>query len=177
MVPRKTTKRTSHRLCNESTSDTLCKRKLVHCDTHDTKDHHMDMQDINKSVISEFRANDGKLSGPMAGAPIMLLTTTGRRSGSAHTTPVGFIDAGGRLVVAAANGGSDEHPDWYRNIEKDRHVTVEVPGASIPSIANIASGDERSDLLRQVAESLPGMSDHVSATTREIPIVIFSEAN
>lgn len=134
------------------------------------------MQEINKGVISEFRSNDGQLTGPMEGAPIMLLTTTGRHSGTAHTTPVGFIDAGGRLVSAAANGGSDEHPDWYRNIEKDRNVTIEVPGASIPSVAYIASGEERRSLLRQITESLPGMSDHVSVTAREIPIVIFAEA-
>ena len=136
----------------------------------------MDMREINKSVISEFRANDGKLSVPMEGAPILLLTTTGRHSGTAHTTPVGFIDADGHLAVAAANGGADHHPDWYRNIETDSQVTIEVPGASIPSIATIATGEERSDLLQRIAESLPGMSDHVSATTREIPVVIFTEA-
>lgn len=113
----------------------------------------------------------------LGGAPILLLTTTGRHSGTAHTTPVGFIDADGRLAVAAANGGSDQHPDWYRNIERDSQVTIEVPGASIPSIAAIATGEERGDLLQRIAESLPGMSDHVSATTREIPVVIFSEAN
>jgi deazaflavin-dependent oxidoreductase (nitroreductase family) len=137
----------------------------------------VDMREINKGVISEFRANDGKLSGPIEGAPILLLTTTGRHSGTAHTTPVGFIDADGRLAVAAANGGAADHPDWYRNIESDSQVTIEVPGASIPSIATIATGAERRDLLQRIAESLPGMSDHRSATTREIPIVVFSEAN
>ena len=136
----------------------------------------MDMREINKGVISEFRTNDGALSGPMEGAPILLLTTIGRLSGEAHTTPVGFVDAGGRLAVAAANGGSDENPDWYRNIENDSRVTIEVPGASIPSIASIATGDDRSELLGRMADSLPGMSDHVSATTREIPVVVFTEA-
>jgi deazaflavin-dependent oxidoreductase (nitroreductase family) len=133
------------------------------------------MHDFNKHIISEFRANDGQLTGPMEGAPILLLTTTGRRSGDAHTTPVGFIDAGGRLAVAAANGGGDQHPDWYLNIEQGNQVTVEVPGASIPSVATIATGDERVELLARLAASLPGMSDHVAATTREIPVVIFSE--
>lgn len=137
----------------------------------------MDMSEINKAVISEFRANDGELSGPMEGAPILLLTTTGRRSGTGHTTPVGFIDAGGRLAVGAANGGSDHHPDWYLNIESARQVTIEVPGALISSTATIATGAERSDLLRQMVEGLPGMSDHVSATAREIPVVIFREAD
>lgn len=71
----------------------------------------------NASCIRSAPANDGKLSGPMDGAPVLLLTTTGRTSGNAHTTPVGFIDASGKLAVAAANGGSEQHPDWYRNIE------------------------------------------------------------
>ena len=134
----------------------------------------MDMREINSGVISEFRANNGRLSGPMEGAPILLLTTTGCRSGEPHTTPVGFIDADGRLAVAAANGGSDHHPDWYRNIERHNLVTIEVPGASIPSIATVAVGVERAGLLEQLTASLPGMADHVSAATREIPVVIFS---
>ncbi len=136
----------------------------------------MDMREINKGVIGEFRSNDGKLSGPMEGAPILLLTTKGRSTGEQHTTPVGFIDAGGRLVVAAANGGSDQHPDWYLNITNDNQVTIEVPGASIPSMATIAEGTERAELLDRLVDSLPGMSDHVTATSREIPVVIFAEA-
>ncbi len=137
----------------------------------------MDMREINNGVISEFRANDGRLSGPMEGAPILLLTTTGCRSGKPHTNPVGFIDVDDRLVVAAANGGGDHHPDWFVNIQNDNRVTIEVPGATIPSIATIASGTERVDLLERLAATLPSMSDHVSATTREIPVITFGEAN
>ncbi len=134
------------------------------------------MREINKAVIAEFRANDGRLSGPMEGAPILLLTTTGRTSGRAHTTPVGFVDVEGRLAVAAANGGSDRDPDWYRNVESDGHVTVEVPGASIPCIATIMSGEERADLINRLTEHLPGMADHVAGTARDIPVVVFTEA-
>lgn len=136
----------------------------------------MDMREINKGVINEFRQNDGQLSGPFEGAPILLVTTTGHLSGKPHTTPVGFVDAGGRLAVAAANGGSDDHPHWYRNIEHSNEVTVEVPGASIRSVAEIATGTERQDLLKTLAESLPGMTDHLAGTNRQIPVVIFSEA-
>ncbi len=135
----------------------------------------MDMREINAGVIEEFRANGGELSGPMAGAPIMLLTTTGRRSGAEHTTPVGFIDAGGRLAIAAANGGSDDHPDWFLNLAHTERVMVEVPGATIASVATVASGAERDELLAQLVEQLPGMSDHVTNTTREIPVVILTE--
>lgn len=134
------------------------------------------MREINKGIISDFRANAGKLTGPMEGALILLLTTTGRHSGDAHTTPVGFIEDRGRLAAAGANGGSDQHPDWYRNIEVDNQVTIEIPGATIPSQAVVATGAERSQLLEQLSEALPGMADHVAGTTREIPVVIFNEA-
>ena len=135
----------------------------------------MDMREINRGVIAEFREHDGKLSGPMEGAPILLLTTTGRTSGTPHTTPLGFIDAGGRLAIAAANGGSDDHPDWFRNIERDSSVTVEVPGATIPSRAEVATGSERDELLAALVASLPGMSEHVTATSRAIPVVVLTE--
>lgn len=134
------------------------------------------MREINKGVISEFRANNGHLTGPMQGAPILLLTTIGRRSGKPHTTPVGFIDADGQLAVAAANGGSDQHPDWFLNIQHNQEVILEVPGASIPSVATFANGTERSALLQAMIEALPGMSDHVGGTGRDIPVVVFAEA-
>ncbi len=136
-----------------------------------------DMREINNHVITEFRANDGALSGPMAGAPILLLTTTGRLSGTKFTTPVGFVDAGGRLAVAAANGGADTNPDWYQNLIADESVTVEVPGATIDARATPAEGNERDQLLELLSTSLPGMSDHIAATTRPIPVVIITEAD
>jgi len=103
------------------------------------------------------------------------LTTTGRFSCEPHTTPVGFIDAGGRLVVAAANGGSEQHPDWYPNVHANNQVTVEVPGASVSSAAMIAEEPDRSELLQQLVRSLPGMSDHLSAASRDIPVIILTE--
>lgn len=134
-----------------------------------------DMREINTQVIKDFRENGGELSGPMAGAPILLLTTTGRRSGGEHTSPVGFIDDGGRLVVAAANGGGDAHPDWFHNLSANSEVTVEVVGRTIPSTATIVTGTERTDLLDQLSQALPGMSDHLAATSREVPVIAITE--
>ena len=134
-----------------------------------------DMKEMNKAIIAEFRANNGELSGPMAGAPILLLTTAGRHSGNPHTTPVGFVDAGGRLVVAAANGGSDDEPDWFINLSADPDVTVEVGAASIASRATVTSGQDRIDLLDRLAESLPGMSDYIAGTSRAIPVIELTE--
>ncbi len=135
----------------------------------------MDMRTINEGVIAEFRENDGALTGPMEGAPILLLTTIGRRSGRPHTTPLGFVEADGKLVVAAANGGADADPDWFANIVHHDRVRIEVPGASVSASAEIATGGRRVDLLTRLEASLPGMSDHLAATDREVPVVVFTE--
>lgn len=134
-----------------------------------------DMKQINEAVIAEFRDNGGLLSGQMRGAPILLLTTTGRRTGTAHTTPVGFVEAGGRLAIAAANGGADHDPHWLLNLEQSNTVTVEVPGATIASTAVVTAGQERAALLERLVATLPGMSDYVAATSREIPVVLLTE--
>lgn len=133
------------------------------------------MRQINHRVIEEFRTNDGALSGPMAGAPVLLLTTIGRQSGCEHTTPVGFVDDGGRLVIAAANGGADHHPDWYGNLLADPAVTVEVPGATIGARALAADGEDRLRLLAALTAALPGLAEHVADTDREVPVVILTE--
>lgn len=135
----------------------------------------MDMREINAGVIEEFRANAGVLSGPLAGAPVLLLTTTGHRTGRPHTTPIGFIDDGTSVVVAAANGGSDHDPDWLRNVRADGRVTVELAGTTRSGTAVTATGADRQTLLARLSDSLPGMADHISATSREIPVVVISE--
>lgn len=134
-----------------------------------------DMREINTQVIKDFREHNGELTGPMAGAPILLLTTTGRRSGGEHTSPVGFIKAGGRLVVAAANGGGDTNPDWFYNLSANPEVTVEVVGKTIASTATIVTGAERIELLDKLSQALPGMSDHIAATSRDVPVVALAE--
>lgn len=136
----------------------------------------MNMREINSGVIAEFRSSGGELSGPMEGAPILLLTTAGRTSGHPHTTPVGFIDDDGRLVIAAANGGADTDPDWFLNLMESGRVAIELPGASIDSLAVVADGEERDRLLARLVAALPGMSDHVEATQRRIPVVVLTEA-
>ncbi len=135
----------------------------------------LDMREVNRGVIEEFRANDGTLTGPMAGAPILLLTTVGRHSGRRTTTPLGFVDDGGRLVVAAANGGADHHPDWFLNLLANPTVEVELPGASVQAVAHHASGAERDRLLALLVATLPGLDDHLAATEREVPVVTLAE--
>ena len=84
------------------------------------------MNERDRPVIEEFRANEGRVGGHWEGRDLLLLTTTGRRSGRPHTTPVVYTRDGDRLLVYASKGGAPSHPDWYRNLVADPDVVVEV---------------------------------------------------
>src|SRR5687767_12005419 len=85
-----------------------------------------DFNAFNKGIVEEFRANAGKVGGMFAGAPMVLLTTTGAKSGQQRTTPLVYTTDGDRLVVIASKGGAPTHPDWYHNVVKNPTVGVEV---------------------------------------------------
>lgn len=85
------------------------------------------MTDFNNAIIEEFRANGGKVGGPFESARLLLLTTTGARSGKPHTVPLGFLhDGHGRMLVIASAAGSDRHPAWFHNLRADQRATVET---------------------------------------------------
>ena len=84
------------------------------------------MSDWNRQIIEEFRSNGGKVGGSFAGAPLLLLTTTGARSGIARTTPVMYLPDGERLIIFASKAGASTNPDWYHNLVAHPEATVEV---------------------------------------------------
>ena len=128
-----------------------------------------DMNAFNKKLIEEFRANHGKLSGPMAGREPMLLTTTGARSGKERTVVLGFRKDGERIVAIASNNGAPKDPAWYRNLQARPTATVEVGPDKFKVRARTARPDEREQLSRLV----PYLEQQQTLTTREIPIVVF----
>jgi len=130
------------------------------------------MNDFNKNVIEEFRANDGKVTGMFEGWPMLLLTTTGAKSGLARTSPVVFSVDDGRRVVIASKGGAPHHPHWYLNLVANPEVTVEVPGETYRARAVVAEGAERERLYQQQAALMPNFTEYQEKTTREIPVVI-----
>jgi deazaflavin-dependent oxidoreductase (nitroreductase family) len=127
-----------------------------------------DMKEFNRKVISEFRASGGQLSGPMAGRTLLLLTTTGARSGEARTTVLGYGREGDSYVVIASNNGAPAHPAWYRNLLADPRATVEVGPEKIGVIARTAQPGERDRLARTV----PYLAQQQGLTSREIPLVV-----
>ena len=129
------------------------------------------INDFNRSVIEEFRANDGKVSGQFEGAPLLLLTTTGAKTGNLHTSPVVFLRDGDRILVFGSKAGAPTHPAWYHNLVANPTVTVELPGERFDARAVVLEGEERDRLFDRQKALMPGFADYERKTTRRIPVV------
>lgn len=127
---------------------------------------------FQQSVITEFRANAGKVDGPFEGAGLLLLTTTGARSGKPHTTPLGYVRDGRRLLVVGSNLGAPLHPDWYLDLLARPTVRVELGDEAFDSLAVPAEGARRDELFARVVAEAPGYADHQDATDRLLPVVV-----
>jgi deazaflavin-dependent oxidoreductase (nitroreductase family) len=134
------------------------------------------MNDFNAGIISEFRANGGKVGGPFEGAPILLLTTTGARSGATRVNPLAYLPDGDRMLVFASKGGAPTNPDWYHNVRAHPHVTVEVGGQTRRMRAVEVTGAERDRLFAEQARRMPGFADYQANTTRVIPVIALVDA-
>ncbi len=133
------------------------------------------VNDWNTKVIEEFRANGGKLGGRYAGAPLLLLTTTGAKSGQRRTTPLGFLRDGNRLVVAASVLGAPKNPAWYHNLVAHPEVTVELGSETFDTTASVAQGEERERLWSEFLKGYPDLAEHQARTSRQIPLVILPQ--
>ena len=130
----------------------------------------MDVKEINRRVIAQFRAG-GEIEG-MHRERLLLLTTTGARSGRPHTTPMMFHRDGDRVLVIASNAGAPSHPDWYTNLVADPRVTVEIGDESYEARASTTTGEERERLWRTIKDAYPFFADHEAKAGRVIPVVV-----
>ena len=126
--------------------------------------------DRNAPVISEFRTNAGRVGGYFAGISLLLLTSTGARSGKSYTHPLSYGRDGERYVVVAADGGAPAHPGWYYNLIAHPDVTVEIGTEKFAAWADLVIGAERERLFRERTEAVPALSDYQARTSREIPV-------
>jgi deazaflavin-dependent oxidoreductase (nitroreductase family) len=131
-----------------------------------------DVNDFNRGVIDEFRANDGKTSGPFEHAPLMLMTTTGAKSGQERIIPIVYTRDGDRLVIAASKGGAPANPDWFHNVVAHPEVTVELPGETYRARASVVDRAERDRLYAAHAAEMPGFAEYEAKTDRVIPVVV-----
>ena len=132
----------------------------------------MDMQEINARVIEQFRSG-ADIDG-MHRDRLLLLTTTGAKTGQRRTTPVMFQADGERLLVIASNAGAPRNPDWYRNLVVSPTVTVEVGGEQFDAIAAPTVGADRERVWAMLKENYPFFADHEALAGREIPVVALS---
>jgi deazaflavin-dependent oxidoreductase (nitroreductase family) len=134
------------------------------------------VSDYNVRIIEEFRANGGAVGGTWEGRDLLLLTTTGRKSGRAHTTPMVHTRDEDRLLVYASKGGAPNHPDWFLNLVADPHVVVEVGSERYDAIATALEGEERDREFAQQVERRPQFGEYQQQTSRVIPVVALRRA-
>ncbi len=134
----------------------------------------MDIKEINRTTIEQFRAG-GEIPG-MHRERLVLLTTTGSKSGRPHTTPMMFVQDGDRLLVIASNMGAPKAPDWYTNLVADPKVQVEVGDESYQATAAALTDDEYERVWASIKENYPFFADHEKQAGRVIPVVALAKA-
>ncbi|MGH9017336.1 MAG: nitroreductase family deazaflavin-dependent oxidoreductase [Acidimicrobiales bacterium] len=128
--------------------------------------------DFNSAVIEEFRANAGKLGGNFEGAPMLLLHTTGAKSGQERVNPVMYRKVGDDVAVFASKAGAPTNPDWYHNLVAHPAVTAEIGTETLSLTARVAPDDERSAIWEDQKRDYPGFAEYEANTSRQIPVVI-----
>ena len=132
----------------------------------------VDFNEFNRTLIADYRAYGRVTSGPFVNAPLLLLTTTGAKSGQERTTPLAHTTDGDRFVVIASKGGAPTNPDWYHNLVANPEATVELGRDTFRVRASFPQGEERRRLYDQQAALMPGFAEYEKQTTRQIPVVV-----
>jgi F420H(2)-dependent quinone reductase len=123
-----------------------------------------------------YRASGGKLGKTFFGSPVLLLTTTGRKTGRSRTWPLTYLqDKGGCFIVAAAYGGQPKHPAWYLNLRANPYVAIQHGERTQAMIAEVAQGEERSQLWTRLIEAYPAYAEYQRKTKRQIPVVVLRQ--
>ncbi len=133
--------------------------------------------DFNEQVVQEFRANHGRVGGPFAGAPLLLLTTTGAKSGQSRTAPVMYLPDGETMYVFASKGGAPTNPDWYHNLVATPTASVEVGDERFEVATRVLSGSERDEVFARQVDQYPQFAQYQAGTSRVIPVVALRRAS
>jgi deazaflavin-dependent oxidoreductase (nitroreductase family) len=133
--------------------------------------------DWNAQIIEEFRANGGKVGGGFAGTSIMLLHTTGAKTGREHVTPVTYRRVDGGYAVFASKAGAPTNPDWYHNVVANPRVQAEIGTDTVSLTARVADPQEREPIWTAQKTENPGFAEYEHKTDRQIPVVILEPAS
>lgn len=134
------------------------------------------MSDWNDKIITEFRANDGRVGGNFAGASLLLLHSTGARSGQERVSPMMYRSNGDAWVVFASKAGADTNPDWYHNLVAHPEASVEVGTETVPVVARVLPEDEREPIWTAQKAEFPGFAEYEQKTSRQIPLIELTPA-
>jgi deazaflavin-dependent oxidoreductase (nitroreductase family) len=133
-----------------------------------------DTKDFNATIIEEFRANGGKVGGSFDGAPLLLLHTTGAKSGKERVNPVMYQPVADRFAVFASKAGAPTNPAWYHNLLANPDTTIEVGTDTIAVTAREATGDERDRIWSKQKAEVAGFAEYEAKTDRQIPVVVLT---
>jgi F420H(2)-dependent quinone reductase len=127
---------------------------------------------IMQAMVGLYRLTKGGFGGRMAGLNVLLLTTTGRKTGKTRTTPLGYFEEDGGYVIIASNAGGDTHPAWYHNLKSNPRVQIEIKDRKLEANAEVIAPDRRSELWARLTAMSPQYAGYETKTTREIPMVM-----
>ena len=127
--------------------------------------------EMNRTVIDEFRANGGKAGGIFEGKPLVLLHHIGAKSGTERIAPLVYLPDNGRVYIFASKGGADTNPDWYHNLVANPEVTVEIGTETYTATARVLEGAERDEVYARQVEAEPQFGEYQAKTERVIPVV------
>jgi deazaflavin-dependent oxidoreductase (nitroreductase family) len=133
--------------------------------------------DWNQGIINEFRANGGNVGGHFEGAPLLILHTTGAKSGEPRVHPLVYQADGDNIVIFASKAGAPSHPAWYHNLTANPGARIEIGKETLDVVSRVAEGEERERLWEKQKADYPGFADYEKATDRVIPVIVLERAS
>ena len=134
-------------------------------------------EDFNAKIIDEFRSNGGRLGGPFEGAAILLLHTTGAKTGQVRVNPMMYLSEDDTIYVFASKAGQPTNPDWYHNLVANPPVAVELGTETFDATARVLTGEERDRVYAHQSELYPGFAEYQEKTSRVIPVIALDKAS
>ncbi|GHO49344.1 nitroreductase/quinone reductase family protein [Ktedonospora formicarum] len=131
-----------------------------------------DVNDWDRQIVKEFRANGGNVGGQLAGAPLLLLTTKGAKSGKLHTRPLVYLSEGGDIYIFAGNRGAPTNPGWYHNLVAYPDVMVELGAEKFEARAIVVDSAERDRLGEIQVQKIPALAELKEKMTRSVPAIL-----
>jgi deazaflavin-dependent oxidoreductase (nitroreductase family) len=135
-----------------------------------------DVNDFNRGIIEQFRANGGKVGPPFEGAPLLILHSTGAKSGKTRLAPIVYQPVGDAWAVFASKAGAPDNPDWYHNLLANPSASIEVGTDTVDVTARELEGDERAEIWEKQKQLMPGFAEYEAKTDRVIPVLVLERS-